>query len=131
MSISLQPDIYQVKVDENGTYVDNLLSINDMKNGIQCPCGTRKNHIFTTPSTLKKHFDCEKHKIWLNKLNLDKINHYNELIKNKVILDQQKKQIIDLKLELQENNKIIINLNREIMLLKKPIHVPTGNLLDL
>ena len=124
MSLCVEADIYQVKVDDNGTYIDSIPLI---KNGIKCVCGSRKDHIFNTPATLKKHFSTEKHQIWLRKLNLEKANHYVELIKTQEILEQQKKQINDLKLELQENNKIIIKLKKENSKLRKPIHVPVEN----
>ena len=129
MSLCVEADTYQVKVDDNGTYVDSIPPL--MKNGIKCLCGSRKDHIFKTPATLKKHFSTEKHQMWLRKLNLDKANHYVRLIKAEEILEQQKKQINEMRLELQENNKIIINLNREISALKKPVHVPVADLLDL
>ncbi len=39
--------------------------------------------------------------------------------------------IRELKLELQEKDRIIINLNRDINRLRKPTEVIVGNLLDL
>ena len=124
MALSLEPELYQVAVDENGTYINNIPSLNTIKNGIRCPCGSRKNQIFKTSSGLTKHFDCEKHKSWLKSLNLERVNHYNELIKSKEIVKQQQKQIKELKLELQEKDKIIINEAKEINI-KYNVQSPT------
>ena len=131
MALSLEPELYQVAVDENGTYINIIPSLDSIKNGIKCPCGSRKNQVYKTTASLTKHFDCEKHKVWLKNLNQEKINHYNDLIKTREIVQQQQKMIRELKLELQEKDRIIINLNRDINRLRKPTEVIVGNLLDL
>ena len=107
MSLSVEPDLYQVAVDENGTYINTMPSLNSIKNGIRCPCGSRKNQVYKTTASLTKHFDCEKHKKWLKNLNHEKINHYNDLIKTREVLQQQQQMIRDLKIELQEKDRII------------------------
>ena len=131
MSLSVEPDLYQVAVDENGTYINAMPSLNNIKNGIRCPCGSRKNQVYKTTASLTKHFDCEKHKTWLKNLNHEKINHYNDLIKTREVFQQQQQMIRDLKIELQEKDRIIINLNKDINKLQKPTYVPVVNLLDL
>jgi hypothetical protein len=131
MSLSLEPDLYQVSVDENGTYINKLPSPDSINSGIRCPCGSRRNIVFKTSTSLSKHFLCEKHKMWLKNLNLEKVNHYTELIKSREIVDQQQKLIKNLKLELQDKDKTIVNQAKELASIKKPIHVPVTNLLDL
>ena len=131
MALSLEAELYEVAVDENGTYINMMPSLNSIKNGIRCPCGSRKNQVYKTTTSLTKHFDCEKHKAWLKNLNQEKINHYNDLIKTREIVQQQQQIIKELKLELQEKDKIIINLNRDINTLRKPREVIVANLLDL
>lgn len=56
---------------------------------------------------------------------------YNDLIKTREIVQQQQQMIREFKLELQEKDRIIINLNRDINRLQKPTEVIVGNLLDL
>tara|TARA_Y100000389_G_C17364132_1_gene465305 strand:- start:586 stop:966 length:381 start_codon:yes stop_codon:yes gene_type:complete len=125
MSLVVEPDLYQVSVDDNGTYINCMPPLNTIKNGIRCPCGSRKNQIFKTSTSLSKHFDCDKHKMWLKNLNLSKINHYNELVNSKELINQQKIIIRELKLELQEKDKMIINLTKNIIK-----DVPVANLLE-
>ena len=115
MEMVLEPEIYTPSVDDNGTYINHLPSKEIVRLGVRCPCGSRKNMIFKNTSNLNKHFDCEKHKSWLKNLNLNKLNHYNELIKTKEIIDQQKEQLIKLKQEIQEKNTIIINQAKQLV----------------
>ena len=124
MSLSLEPELYQVSVNEDGKYINIIPSLDIIKNGLRCPCGSRKNQISKTAASLTKHFDCEKHKTWLKNLNFEKVNHYNELIKAKELLIQQQKQIKELKLELQEKDTIIINQAREI---NRKFNIQTAN----
>ena len=113
-TIALQPDIYSPFINDNGEYIDKLPCISDINTGIRCLCGTRKNQIYNTRSSLNKHFCTEKHKDWLKNLNLQKGNHYKQLMKSNEIIEQQKKQITELKKTNQNKDSIIANLCSKI-----------------
>lgn len=88
MDIALTPDIYTPSIDDNGNYIDNIPII---KNGIICECGARKDKIYDNGTKFATHIKSQKHQKWLMLLNQNKANYYVESIKNKEVLESQKK----------------------------------------
>ena len=121
-TIALQPDIYSPSINEKGEYIDKLPCVSDISSGIKCLCGTRKNQIYNTRSSLNKHFCTEKHKDWLKGLNLQKGNHYKQLMKSNEIIEQQKKQINELIKNNQNKDSLIANLCSKIENLENTIN---------
>jgi hypothetical protein len=105
MDIATQPDIYTPSIDECNNYVDNKPSFNILKNGLLCPCGSRKDKTFHTNSNFSSHIKTKIHQKWLLELNMNKANYYVENEKNKEIIQNQK--LIIAKLEKDINVKIM------------------------
>ena len=98
MSINLTPDTYTPSIDNNGNYIDNISVI---KHGLYCPCGTRKDKIYNNMNNFSTHIKSKTHQKWLLILNQNKANYYVEMIKNKEIIENQKKIIAQLEIKLQ------------------------------
>jgi len=99
MDLSVKPDLYSPSIDKNGNYVDIIPSFN-FDNGFYCPCGSRKDHVYTTKSKLSAHIKSKCHQNWLQNINLNKNNYYAETEKLKeinknqmIIIAQQTKEI--------------------------------------
>jgi hypothetical protein len=102
MDITLTPDTYVPSVDDKGNYIDNVPII---KNGLICPCGSRKDKAYEDTSKFSAHTKTKCHQKWLVGLNQNRANFYVEMLKNKEILESQQKIIAQL--ENQLHNKIL------------------------
>ncbi len=99
MDIVTTPDIYVPFVDAEGNYVDKMPMI---KNGLYCPCGSRKDKIYENPSKFSSHTKTKVHQKWLESLNHNKANYYAEMLKYKEINENQRKIIAHLEHEIQK-----------------------------
>lgn len=106
MDISLQPEYYKPSVDDNGKFIDSLISFN-LEAGIICPCIANKNKIFNCKTKFNSHKKTKTHKLWLENLNGEKNNLYIENLQLKELLDSQKKIIAKYDIELMKKNAII------------------------
>lgn len=104
MELTVDSDIYEPNVDNNGNYADYLPSSSKFSNGIRCPCGARKDHVFDSRSSFALHIKTKTHQKWLGDLNTNKMNFYSECEKLKEIVKSQ--QIIIAKLEKEVNTKL-------------------------
>jgi hypothetical protein len=104
MELIVDSDIYEPNIDENGNYTDYLPVSNKFKNGLRCPCGTRKEHIFDSRPSFSLHIKTKTHNKWLSDLNTNKMNFYSECEKLKEVVNSQK--IIIAKLEKEVNTKL-------------------------
>uniref|UniRef100_A0A6C0BV18 Uncharacterized protein n=1 Tax=viral metagenome TaxID=1070528 RepID=A0A6C0BV18_9ZZZZ len=111
MDITLTPDIYTPSVDENGNYIDMILFI---KNGLFCPCGSRKDKTYENSSKFSAHIKTKIHQKWLLVLNQNKANYYVEMIKNKEIIENQQKIIAQLEHNLQKKILTIDYLTQQL-----------------
>lgn len=105
MELQTEPDIYSPSISDNGNYVDEIPSYNNLKMGLRCPCGARKAKIYETHSTFNSHIKTKCHQNWLNTLNLNKANYYIENEKLKETLHSQR--LIIGKFEKDIQNKIM------------------------
>ena len=104
MELTIDSDIYEPNVDNNGNYADYLPPSSKFSNGIRCPCGARKDHVFDSRSSFALHIKTKTHQKWLGDLNTNKMNFYSECEKLKEIVKSQ--QIIIAKLEKEVNTKL-------------------------
>ena len=111
MDIALTPDIYTPSIDDNGNYIDNIPTI---KNGITCDCGARKDKVYENGPKFATHIKSQKHQKWLMLLNQNKANYYVESIKNKEVLESQKKIIARLENQLQTKSMTIDYLTKQL-----------------
>ena len=103
MELITESDIYTPSIDDIGNYIDNVPSFNTLLNGLRCPCGSRKNKIYTTYAIFTAHIKSKSHQKWLDYLNLNKTNYYIENERMKVTIKNQ--QLIIAKFEKDLNNK--------------------------
>ena len=103
MELVTEPDLYSPSIDDIGNYVDKIPSFNNIKHGLRCPCGSRKDKTYDTHSIFASHIKTKKHQSWLVDLNLNKTNFYLENINLKNTITNQ--QLIIAKMENDINNR--------------------------
>jgi len=129
MELATEPDIYSPSIDEMGNYIDKTPHINTLKNGIRCPCGTRKDKVYETNSVFSAHMKTKTHQKWLSELNFNKANYYIENEKQKETIQNQR--LIIAKLEKDVNNKIMtIDFLTQQLNKHKSSQVSVNNLLE-
>ena len=114
MDLAIEPDIYEPSIDEKGNYSDYLPPSSKFKNGLRCPCGSRKEHVFDTRTSFSGHIKTKTHCKWLSDLNANKMNYFTENIKLNEIISNQKLIIARLQRENDENIKMIAHLTKKI-----------------
>jgi hypothetical protein len=105
MELATEPDLYAPSLDTLGNFIDKIPSFNNIKYGLLCPCGSRKDKTYDTYSTFSAHTKTKIHQKWLMDLNLNKTNHYTENITLKTTIRNQR--LIIAKLEKDVQNKIM------------------------
>jgi len=103
MELITEPDLYSPSINDIGNYVDKIPSFNNIKHGLRCPCGSRKDKTYDTHSIFASHIKTKKHQSWLVDLNLNKTNFYLENISLKNTITNQ--QLIIAKMENDINNR--------------------------
>jgi hypothetical protein len=131
MDLAIQPEYYSAMIDSKGNYVDYIPSF-QMKNGIRCMCGSRKDKIYNNSNAFITHTKSQHHKSWIEHLNNNKMNYYKEnremkeLIRNqKIIIGNYEKEILSLKAVIEHLENRDRNRKRE-----KEVLVTTVNLLE-
>lgn len=117
--LAVEPDYYSPNTDINGNYIDG--DVRPWPNeGIRCPCGTRKDNIFTSRQKLNSHKKSQGHQRWLCDLNNNKQNLYIENIKLKETIRNQIKLITQQGNDITLKNSLIATLTQDIQNLKQP-----------
>lgn len=114
MDLTLESDVYEPCMDDNSNYTDYLPPSSKFKNGLRCPCGTRKEHIFDNRPSFGSHIKSKTHQKWVSDLNTNKMNYFAENIKLIDTINNQKLIIAKLQRENDENNKLIVHLTKKI-----------------
>jgi len=127
MDITITPDTYMPSVDDNGNYIDNIPII---KNGLFCPCGSRKDKTYENSTKFATHTKTKSHQKWLMILNQNKANYYVEMLKNKELVENQQKIITQLENQLHKKTLTIDYLTDQLTNKTRQI-VPTIDLLDI
>jgi len=129
MDLALEPDIYSPNIDDKGNYVDKIPSFTNLKNGIRCPCGTRKDKTYDCAAYFTTHIKTKTHQKWLTDLNTNKANYYTENVQLKETICSQRQIIANLEKEKaqiqRENNE---NIKLIAYLTKKSIQTENPNL---
>ena len=124
MDLVTDPDTYSPTLDDMGNYIDKIPPFT-IKHGIRCPCGSRKDHVYTTYSIFYQHIKTKTHQKWLQDVNLNKRNYYIENEELKTTVQQQRMIIATLEKDLQ------CNINKLNSLMKKSCNKSVNYLLDL
>jgi hypothetical protein len=70
MELITEPDFYSPSISDNGNYIDKIPPFTNLKNGLRCPCGARKDKIYDTHSVFYSHIKTKCHQ--KNKLKIFK-----------------------------------------------------------
>ena len=125
MDLQVETDIYEPNIDNGGDYSDYLPTSSKFKNGLRCPCGTRKEHVFDNRQSFSGHVKTKTHQKWLSDLNTNKMNYFTENIRLHETISNQKFIIAKLQRENDENLKLIVHLTKKIEIKENP------NIVDL
>lgn len=120
MNLSLESDIYEPNIDDNGNYVDFLPPSSKFKNGLRCSCGARKDHVFDSRTSFCSHIKTKTHQKWLSDLNTNKMNYFTECEKLKEVVNSQKIIIAKLEKEVNTHKYTIINLAQQLAIKTSP-----------
>ena len=120
MDLQVESDIYEPNINNEGDYSDYLPTGSKFKNGLRCPCGTRKEHIFDTRVSFSGHIKTKTHQKWISDLNANKTNYFTENIKLNETISNQKFIIAKLQRENDENFKLIVHLTKKIEIKENP-----------
>ena len=115
MDLAVDSDIYEPSVGDDGNYSDYLPPSSKFKNGIRCPCGARKDHVFDSRLSFNVHIKTKTHQKWLADLNTNKMNFYTECEKLREIVNSQKLIIAKMENELNLKMKTIDYLSQQLM----------------
>jgi hypothetical protein len=131
LELALEPEIYCPSIDLNGNYIDKIPTSQVLKNGVRCPCGTRQDKSYNTNPKFSAHIKSKKHQQWLSELNINRLNYYEENIKIKDTLQNQRLLIANLEKSINSKNITIDYLTQQLSLKFPPKHIaPVGNLID-
>ena len=85
-----------------------------IKNGIRCPCsnGTK---VFEILSKFTTHTKTKRHQKWIEELNNNKLNYYKECLKNNENIENQKRIIAKMDIELKNKSLTIDYLTNELV----------------
>ena len=119
MELVTEPDTYSPNIDDKGNYVDKVPSFytNALSNGLRCPCGTRKDKIYTSHATFTAHIKTKTHEKWLQELNTNKANFYVESQKLRDVVQSQKIMIGKMELNILNKNMTIDYLTKQLVTL--------------
>lgn len=115
MELALDSDIYCPGVDIVGNYIDVSPSFVNIKNGLRCPCGSRRDKTYDNASCFSTHMKTKTHQKWLANLNLNKTNYFVENISLKETIHNQKQIISKLEKELQNRTLTIDYLTKQLV----------------
>jgi len=114
LTLTIESDIYEPNIGDNNDYVDYLPPSSKFKNGIRCPCGARKDHVFDSRSCFAIHIKTKTHQKWLSDINLNKLNYYSDCEKLKEVVDSQKIIIAKLEKQINTHKQTIVMLAQQI-----------------
>jgi excinuclease UvrABC helicase subunit UvrB len=130
MDIALEPDDYTPSIDDVGNYVDKIPSFNNIKIGLRCSCGSRKDKYYASHAIFASHIKTKIHKKWLNDLNLNKANYYVENEKNKETIRNQQLIIANMDKEMKNKSMTIDYLTQQLCRANVEKNKQTSDLLD-
>jgi hypothetical protein len=115
MELIVDSDIYEPNIDDNSNYTDYLPLSSKFKDGLRCPCGARKDHVFDSRQSFSIHIKTKTHQKWLTDLNTNKMNFYSECEKLKEVVNSQKIIIAKFEKEINTKLKTIDYLTQQLM----------------
>jgi hypothetical protein len=114
MELIVEPDVYSPGMDEKGNYVDRIPSFNNLKNGLRCPCGSRKDKTYDCHTYFASHLKTKTHSKWLQDMNVNKANFFTENVLLKETISNQKLIIAKMEKEIYLKLKTIDYLTQQL-----------------
>ena len=123
--LALTPDTYCPTIDELGNYCD---SVPPIGHGIFCPCSLRKDKVYESRQSFVTHTKTKCHQKWLDELNQNKQNYYEEVQALKQTVQNQRLIIARLERDVRTKIMTIDILTRQLSALHAS---STADLLDM
>lgn len=127
MDIIAESDTYAPILSNDGKYIDCVPVYSTTCAGYYCPCGARKDKVYSSQSMMSTHMKTKAHQKWLEILNLNRSNHFIENIKLHETVSSQRLIIAKLEREVASKDGTIAYLTQK---LTAPNHVFVTDLLD-
>jgi len=119
MDLTIEPEYYIANIDNEGNYIDSIPTFSQLKYGIRCMCGSRKDKIFNNYNSFSAHIRTLCHRNWLISLNANKQNYYKDCEEMKLTIGNQKLIIARLERELIGRNNTIEQLTNHNITLRE------------
>jgi hypothetical protein len=119
MDLTIEPEYYIANIDNEGNYIDSIPTFSQLKYGIRCMCGSRKDKIFNNYNSFSAHIRTLCHRNWLISLNTNKQNYYKDCEEMKLTIGNQKLIIARLERELIGRNNTIEQLTNHNITLRE------------
>jgi len=129
MDLIAESDIYVPIMNDNCEYVDKIPSFSNLKNGLRCPCGTRRDKTYDCSAYFATHIKSQTHKKWLLDMNTNKKNYYTENVQLKETINSQKIIIARLEKDINVKIKTIDYLTQQLVC-RETVNNEVSNLLD-
>jgi hypothetical protein len=123
----LEAEIYSPNVDDNGMYIDKIPPVSTLKNGIRCPCGTRQDKSYNTVVKFSAHIKTKRHQEWISNLSKNKLNYYEENVKLKDTIHNQRLIIASLEKSINNKNLTIEFLTQQLNEKSPIVHMQNQN----
>ena len=114
MEITLDSDTYAPIINDTGKYDDCMPRFGANVIGYYCPCGARKDKLYTTASIMSSHMKTKTHQKWLELLNLNRTNYLVENAKLKETVLSQQQIIARLDIAVASKDSTIDYLTKQL-----------------
>ena len=114
MEMSLESDTYAPTISDTGKYTDCMPRFGANIPGYYCPCGTRKDKLYTTSSIMNSHMKTKTHQKWIDLLNLNRTNYLVENAKLNETVSSQQKIIAKLDIAIASKDATIDYLTKQL-----------------
>ena len=78
MELIAESDTYTPALSESGKYEDCIPRFGGNIMGYYCPCGARKDKVYSSSSIMSAHIKTKTHQKWIESLNLNRANYFVE-----------------------------------------------------
>jgi len=114
MEIILESDTYAPIISDTGKYDDCMPRFGANVTGYYCPCGARKDKLYTSASIMSSHMKTKTHQKWLELLNLNRTNYLVENVKLKETIASQQQIIARLDIAIASKDATIDYLTKQL-----------------
>ena len=89
MELIAESDTYAPVLSESGKYEDCIPRFGANVSGYYCPCGARKDKVYSSSSIWPNDMKTKAHLKWIESLNVNRANHFVENVKLKETVASQ------------------------------------------